>query len=159
MSTPYAPMPERTASAAVVSPVPGPVPNGRAVLLVDDEASIRSALRRFFTRRGWQVTEAADGEHARALLLDGEVPGGAFDAIITDMYMPRLCGTALHQLVQARHPSVARRFIFSSGDTGDHEAAAYIADAHCAVLLKPFDLPQLLALVEAMPPVHDLPSH
>lgn len=155
MSTPYAPMPERTAPAVAVSAGS----HARAVLLVDDEASIRNALRRFFTRRGWHVTEAADGEHARALLLDGARPGGGFDAIITDMYMPRLCGTALHQMVQARSASVAARFIFSSGDTGDGEAAEYLAAARCPVLLKPFDLPQLLALVEAMPPVLDADAH
>ena len=40
----------------------------RSVLLIDDELAIRAALRRFFTRRGWVVEEAADGAAARRLL-------------------------------------------------------------------------------------------
>ena len=151
MMIPHAPTPEHAPvpkSACVAT-------NGRTLLLVDDEAPIRSALRRFFTRRGWTVTEAADGEHARALLLDCPTTGGGYDAIISDMHMPRLSGLALHELVAQRSGSVARRFIFSSGDCGDEVSAAYIARAHCTVLLKPFDLPRLLALVEAMPTQDD----
>ena len=73
----------------------------RTVLVVDDESTLRSALRRFFTRRGWRVCEAEDGEHARALLLEGAVPGGGFDAVLTDVRMPRLNGMELHAMVLA----------------------------------------------------------
>jgi DNA-binding response OmpR family regulator len=120
----------------------------RSVLLVDDESTLRSALRRFFIRRGWHVYEAEDGEAARAMLLDTAVLGGGFDAVITDLRMPRLTGMALHELVARVAPDVSRRFIFSSGDTGDEEAAAYLARTHCPVVQKPFELASLLALVE-----------
>ena len=37
-------------------------PDGaRRVLIVDDEATIRQALTRFYQRRGWVVTQAEDG--------------------------------------------------------------------------------------------------
>jgi DNA-binding response OmpR family regulator len=120
----------------------------RSILLVDDEATLRSALRRFFSRRGWTVVEAADGEFARALLLDGEVPGGGFDAIISDMRMPRVSGMELHMLVDAVDASIAQRFIFSSGDAGDTDSAAYLSRTGCPVVSKPFELTNLLALVE-----------
>lgn len=120
----------------------------RSVLLVDDESTLRSALRRFFNRRGWHVCEAEDGEQARAMLLDTAVIGGGFDVVITDLRMPRLSGMALHELITRVAPGVSRRFIFSSGDTSDDEAAAYLARAHCPVVQKPFELASLLALVE-----------
>lgn len=120
----------------------------RCVLLVDDEASLRSALRRYFVRRGWRVMEAQDGEEARAMLLDGDEIGGGFDAVISDMRMPRLTGMALHDLVSRIDAAVGRRFIFSSGDTGDDEAVAFLARTHCPVMSKPFELASLLAAVE-----------
>lgn len=120
----------------------------RSLLLVDDEASLRSALRRFFTRRGWSVSEAEDGEYARAMLLDGDRIGGGFDAVLTDMRMPRLSGMALHDLVVQADPALGSRFIFSSGDTGDDEALQFIERTHCPVVPKPFELAALLSLVE-----------
>ncbi len=120
----------------------------RSLLLVDDEPTLRSALRRYFTRRGWRVFEAEDGEQARAMLLDGELAGGGFDAIITDIRMPRLSGMALHDIVAQTDPGVSRRFIFSSGDTGDDEAIEFLARTDCPVISKPFELALLLAIVE-----------
>ena len=120
----------------------------RSVLLVDDEPTLRSALRRYFMRRGWQVQEAEDGEQARAMLLDSDIIGGGFDAVITDMRMPRLTGLALHEMVERVDVRVSRRFIFSSGDVGDDEAVAYLARTNCPVVQKPFELASLLAIVE-----------
>lgn len=82
------------------------------------------------------------------MLLDTDVVGGGFDAVITDMRMPRLTGMALHELVAQVDTNVSRRFIFSSGDAGDDEAAAYLARTDCPVVHKPFELSQLLAIVE-----------
>ena len=110
--------------------------------------SLRSALRRYFMRRGGQVREAEDGEQARAMLLDSEIIGGGFDAVITDMQMPRLTGLALHEMVERVDVRVSRRFIFSSGDVGDDEAVAYLARTNCPVVQKPFELASLLAIVE-----------
>ena len=99
-------------------------------------------------RRGWQVREAEDGEQARAMLLDSDIIGGGFDAVITDMRMPRLSGLALHEMVERVDVRVSQRFIFSSGDVGDDEAVAYLARTNCPVVQKPFELASLLAIVE-----------
>ncbi len=120
----------------------------RSLLLVEDESTLRSALRRFFTRRGWQVTEAEDGEHARDVLQNASAAGARFDAVLTDMRMPRLSGMDLHAVVAASDAALAARFVFSSGDTGDAETAAFLDRTHCAVITKPFELAALLVLVE-----------
>ncbi len=120
----------------------------RSLLLVDDESTLRSALRRFFVRRGWQVAEAEDGEHARSLLLDRQGDGARFGAVLTDMRMPRLSGIELHELVARTDAAMARRFIFSSGDTGDDEAIEFLARSGCPMISKPFELSALLSLVE-----------
>lgn len=120
----------------------------RSLLLVDDESTLRTALRRYFMRRDWRVTEAEDGEHAREILLDGGVNREHFGAVLTDMRMPRLSGMELHAMVEQADASLARRFIFSSGDTGDEAAMAFIERTGCPVIPKPFELAALLALVE-----------
>jgi DNA-binding NtrC family response regulator len=132
--------------------------SSRCVLLVDDEITVRSALRRYFIRRGWRVCEAEDGEQARALLLDGAVIGGGFDAVITDMRMPRLSGVALHDLVSRTCATLGRRFVFSSGDMGDDAAIAYLSGTHCPVMMKPFELAALLAAVERVANASTVPA-
>ena len=143
MLSPDQPLPSATSEPATLCDAPP-----RSLLLVDDEATLRSALRRFFMRRGWQVLEAEDGEHARAMLLDGVTIGGGFDVVITDMRMPRLSGMALHDLVCRTDARVGERFIFSSGDTGDDDAVQFIARTGCPLISKPFELAMLLEVVE-----------
>ncbi len=131
----------------------------RRLLLVDDEATLRSALRRYFTRRGWSVCEAEDGEHARAMLLDGEMVANRFDAVLTDIRMPRLSGMALHDAVSHVNAALGRRFIFSSGDTGDEEAVEFLARTGCPVVPKPFELAMLLSLVERVAATQESPAN
>jgi DNA-binding NtrC family response regulator len=127
-----------------------PAPPQRTLLLVDDEPTVRSALRRFFVRRGWVVDEAEDGERARSVLLDGAVIGGNFDVILTDIRMPRLSGMALYDAVTRVDPTMHERFIFSSGDLYDDESTLFLGRTQCPVAQKPFDLASLLAMVESI---------
>ena len=83
-----------------------PAPCG-SVLLVDDEASVRMAMRRFLARRGWTVSEADDGETAKALL--DPIAGLGFDLVICDLQMPRLSGREFYRWVARARPHVAQR--------------------------------------------------
>jgi len=56
---------ERVAPTSALELQPTQPPHA---LIIDDERSVRMALRRYFERRGWQVTEAEDGAHALRLL-------------------------------------------------------------------------------------------
>lgn len=76
-------------------PEPPPVPPGdQSVLIVDDDASIRSMLGFVFDDEGFAVREAADGREA----LD-ELARTAPDAMVLDLMMPRLDG---HEVLRAR---------------------------------------------------------
>ena len=127
---------------------PADVP--RRLLVVDDEPVIRSALTRFFTRRGWQVDEAPDGEVARECLLGGSDPV-PYDAVISDMRMPRLSGERLHDVLQRERPQLLDRCIFSTGDVGSPDAAKFIERTRCRVIAKPFELHELADIVAALP--------
>ncbi|MGH7616874.1 MAG: PAS domain S-box protein, partial [Gemmatimonadaceae bacterium] len=62
---------------------------GPRVLIIDDEPSIRAALKRFFSRRGWHVEEAADGTDGLSALLAGK---SDFAVVISDLKMPGCSG-------------------------------------------------------------------
>lgn len=116
----------------------------RLALVIDDEPTIRAALRRFFTRRGWAVEEAADGAAGLALLQDH---GHRIGVVISDLRMPGFSGIELHDELAVAHPALLRRFVFSTGDVASAEAASFVQRTACPVLQKPFELQMLDAII------------
>jgi DNA-binding NtrC family response regulator len=114
------------------------------VLLIDDEATIRSALRRFFARRGWQCDEAEDGESGLARLLADD----DYSLVISDFRMPGLSGAELHDRLAQLRPQLLPRLVLSTGDTVSARVAEFIARTRCAVLEKPFSLGALAETAE-----------
>lgn len=116
------------------------------VLIVDDEASIRSAMRRAFERRGWLVDEAADGGEAWLRI---EVGGRAvdYDAVVTDLRMPGVSGMELYDKLRALYPELAARTIVITGDTTSPGVVEFLERLETPVLQKPFDLRRLIDLV------------
>ncbi len=130
------------AERPVASPLEG-FTNAR-VLIIDDEGSIRAALRRFFQRRGWAVDEASDGTEGLATLLEGKTE---FTVVISDLRMPGCSGVELHDHVAAVAPELLDRIIFSTGDVASKDAAEFMQRTKCTVLQKPFELRALEALI------------
>jgi len=73
------------------------------ILVVDDEAGVRSALRRLLEADDYSVLLAENGEEALKVLQDMPV-----HIIISDQNMPGLSGIDLLKLVRVRHPRVVR---------------------------------------------------
>ena len=61
------------------------------VLVVDDEADVRSSVRLILTKAGYDVIEAENGLAAINALKSGDNPI-AVDAIICDLEMPKMGG-------------------------------------------------------------------
>jgi response regulator RpfG family c-di-GMP phosphodiesterase len=75
---------------------------GLTVLVVDDDASVRRALRRVLERSGYQVRESPDAESALA-----QFPSGDIALVISDMHMPPgHDGTWLLREIRAVQPEV-----------------------------------------------------
>lgn len=126
----------------------GPGPGQPSLLLIDDEPTIRSALSRYFTRRGWRVAEAENGLAALHLLEAASTGADAFDVIVSDLKMPGFSGIELHDRLASEKPALLRRVIFSTGDVASDDAAAFISRTTCTVLQKPFELSVLAEVVE-----------
>lgn len=71
----------------------------RRMLVVDDEETIRWALRELFLDDGWEVHCAADGDEAAEL-----VEQNRYGFLITDLKMPGLSGVELIRRARGRSP-------------------------------------------------------
>jgi DNA-binding NtrC family response regulator len=126
-------------------------PTPHRVLIIDDEVTIRIALRRFFSRMGWDVEEAANGASALDMLdHDGEPATRRFSLVVSDLRMPGLNGMEMYDRLKSRRPEVLDRLIFSTGDLVSEEAAEFVRTTDCVVLQKPFELAALRDLVERL---------
>lgn len=130
---------------------PPAVPHSRRVLVVDDEAPIRVAIRRYLERRGWTVEEARDGREALEIL--GLAEGGllrsdAYDAIVTDLRMPGVTGIEIHDRLAAVSPSGVAKLIMITGDTASPEVAEFVDRLRQPLVQKPFDMRALADLLD-----------
>lgn len=120
---------------------PRPAGDARRVLVIDDEVSIRVALSRYFSRRGWVVDQAENGAVALRTLLGEE--GDQYCMVISDLKMPGLSGIELYDRLSVDRPDLLERMIFSTGDVASADARAFLDRSRCTVLQKPFELTTL----------------
>jgi DNA-binding NtrC family response regulator len=106
-------------------------------LVVEDEAVIRSALRRLLERHGYEVIEAASMEQARGL---EDLPGT--DLIIADLRLPGAPGTDAIRMLDAVPVLIMTSFasVRSAVESMKQGAVDYIA--------KPFNHDEMLMCVE-----------
>lgn len=108
----------------------------KTVLLVDDEPSMRRALRAFFERAGFGVVEAASAQAA----LDHVRNGHATDGVVSDVLMPDVNGLAFYDQLLALAPALANRVVFLTGAASDPKVHAPIEARGVPLLSKMDDL-------------------
>ncbi|MCE7948353.1 MAG: DNA-binding response regulator [Chloroflexi bacterium CFX4] len=74
-------------------------PKEAHILVVDDEGAIRYSISKTLQRVGYQVSSAASGEEALAMLDET-----LFDVVLTDIRMPGLSGVELLAKIKERAP-------------------------------------------------------
>lgn len=114
------------------------------LLLVDDEESILSSLKRVFRRDGYRVFTATGGLQGLEILASNHV-----DVIISDQRMPHMTGVEFLRQVKSLYPETVR--ISLSGYTELHSITEAINEgAIYKFLTKPWDDDHLRAnVVEA----------
>ncbi|HJU74885.1 MAG TPA: PAS domain S-box protein [Gemmatimonadaceae bacterium] len=110
-----------------------------AVLVVDDEAAIRTAVARYLSSLGHIVDVAASGREA----LD-RLANRSFDLILLDLRMPDIAGDALYRELVVRDASHAGRIVFVTGeDATAPDTHAFLQASGRPVIGKPFSLDDL----------------
>jgi two-component system NtrC family sensor kinase len=123
-------------------PLPETAEAHARVLVVDDETEIAELIGEMLAGAGYEVMTAESGAVALAMLDEAR-----FDAIVSDLHMPDVDGAALWREVRRRHPALARRMLFVTGDTLSPTARQFLDETRCGSLNKPFAKAELLAHV------------
>ena len=134
-------MPSSSAGPSGSPPAPFPT-----VLVIDDDASMRAAVRRFLEREGYEVVESASGREALTRLREG----AAVQLVITDLKMKDGSGGWLLAQLGYEFPALLPRTLVMSGDAGGAAAAHVVARWHCPILPKPFGAAELIDALQAL---------
>ena len=121
-------------------------PGDKIILLVEDEAAVRSIAAKALDARGYEVIEACDGAEALEILRDESVH---VDLMLSDVVMPDVDGPSLLKQLGDKRP--AMRTVFMTGYARDSFAEtledAFAKRRAYGVLQKPFSLDELLGTV------------
>jgi PAS domain S-box-containing protein len=124
-----------TVLRAVDEPQPG------RVLVVDDETEVAALLVDILASAGYQTATATGGEAALDWLAHHPC-----DMVFCDMRMPGMDGPALWRELNSRHPELARRTAFITGDTFSASVEPFLKETGQPWLEKPFTPEAILAL-------------
>lgn len=113
------------------------------ILIAEDEADLRSLLRRALLARGHEVIVAADGAEA----LEALSAQGPFALLLSDIRMPVMDGIALALAAARDHPETA--ILLMTGYSEHRERAQGLDALIRGVVMKPFTLAEITAQVDA----------
>jgi len=111
----------------------------RSVLVADDEASLRHVLTLVLQAQGYEVRAVGNGEEALA-----ELEARDYDAVISDVRMPRVDGLTVLRKALARQPDLT--FVVMSAYGQPDAALAAVAAGAFDYVSKPFK-PEEVVLV------------
>jgi DNA-binding response OmpR family regulator len=114
------------------------------ILIIEDEAPVRSALRRILERDRHLVIEAIDGEDGMNAFTRSRI-----DLVITDLLMPNHRGSVVIDQIRALDQEIPIIAMSGSDDEGGPLAEAMELGASLRIG-KPFDVEELLAAVSVL---------
>ena len=117
--------------------------NGETVLVVEDDVTLCKLVRALLTRLNFKVLTAANGMEALLLVSENQAE---LQLVITDIQMPNMDGLEFTRELKARLPRAG--IIVTSGNMDKMTAAEFKQMGVIALLEKPFDAGQLIAVLK-----------
>ena len=112
------------------------------ILVVDDEAEMRDAVREYLTLRGFQISEAANGRE-----MDSIIANGSVDLVLLDLNLPGEDGIALTRRLKSEK-DIGIIIVTAYGDSEDRVLGLETgADDY---VVKPFNFRELVARINSV---------
>jgi CheY-like chemotaxis protein len=127
---------QKSSASAEKSEAPGleRTPRGaETILLVEDEATVRTLAKKILSQKGYRVLEASDGAIALRL---AAAHVGEIDLVLTDVAMPNLGGRGMVEELRELSPGI--RVLFMSGYPKEEIFRDKGSDNRVPYLQKPF---------------------
>ncbi len=115
------------------------------VLVVDDEADLRKAIRSILTKADYDVVEAEDGDQAIEAIRSGDNPL-LMSTIICDLAMPKVGGMEAIAFFRSQFPGVP--ILVLTGHPNIENMTELYKQGVVDYLLKPIAPEKVLAAVE-----------
>jgi signal transduction histidine kinase/CheY-like chemotaxis protein len=137
------PVSGKLSAAVAPRPVsPGRAVIGAAILLVEDESALATAVMDALSDEGYLADWASDGDQALARVTEKQ-----YDLVICDLKMPKRDGIAFYKALADSVPAMSKRVLFVTGDVAGTTAEQFLNETGCRWLAKPFRLGDLLRAV------------
>jgi CheY-like chemotaxis protein len=135
-----------SASDRVGEPLAGEASaSARRILLIEDEDTLRMAVQRYLTKKGYTVDSVDNGAAALECVAAAE-----YDLVLLDLRMRGLSGEDVYDTLQTSFSSQASRVVFMTGDLHSASASRFIRLSGRPVIAKPFTLADMEARVGAL---------
>lgn len=122
-----------------------PLGMDQKVLIVDDEIVLADLIAEILRNAGYRPTTINAPEVALDMLQEQE-----FDAIISDMKMPRMTGEQLMEHVLDKHPQYAGHMGFVTGDSLTENVNEFLGSGQVSFIEKPVIVSELLTLAASL---------
>jgi two-component system aerobic respiration control protein ArcA len=117
----------------------------KAILIIDDDETVRTSLRRLFESENYKVITAADGTQLSDVLDDSPI-----DLIILDVGLPWLNGFELAKLLKEHDDLKEIPLIFLSGKTSELDVKRGFEIGADDYIKKPFDIKKMKRAVSVL---------
>lgn len=138
----YLPANEMAAHSLAAAPARPAQGGHETILLVEDEAMVRSLVQSILQAEGYTVLEASHGSKALALAARHQ---GPIDLLLTDVVMPQMSGRELAEQLKTLRPQI--KLLYMSGYTDDAVVRHGLLTAEVEYLSKPFSPNSLISKV------------
>lgn len=117
----------------------------KCLLIVEDDETMRAAMKRIFENEGFKVKTAADGTQLTTVLDDTPI-----DLIILDVGLPWINGYELAKLMKDHEDLKDLPLIFVSGKTSEFDVQKGLNLGADEYIKKPFDVDHIKQVVSKL---------
>jgi len=117
--------------------------NVKRVLIVGDEIPIVEFCRRVLADCRFEVDIASSVKAAYETIEKTQ-----YDIYLIDMRLPQIDGTELYLWLEAKHPELLKKVIFTTGDVMNRDTLDFLKKNKALVLEKPFSPDELKSIIK-----------